>query len=316
LLRPPRVVALLAGASLAAAGCGGGQGATANTAPPVPDASGIDRGSFSPDGKTLAYRGVTNGEFARIGVGVSRSGGARWITPTRVDATDFAWLPDSHRLLIAFRRHPQDPLDGARSERFALFDTQGRLLRRIAVDRPLRVESTGLAVGPGGRTAVLAAAGPGTLDVPTDLYLLDLATGKTVRLTSTPSLSETNPVFVSRSTLAVTESLDMRSANGVIALLDLATGRARRLTPRTQYATAAAAWPRRARILYSAADRDGSGRGLYAVAPSGLHRKLVLGGAFNYPSVAPDGRRVLVSVTGQPGAFGRLGLHELPNATP
>jgi Tol biopolymer transport system component len=311
LLRPPRVVALLAGASLSPSGCGA-QGATANAAPPIPKASSIDRGSLSPDGRTLAYRGVTNGEFARVGVGVTRVGGARWITPTRVDATDFAWLPDSHRLLIAFRPHPRDPLGGARSEKFGIFDLQGRPLRRIAVDRPLRVESTGLAVAPDGRTAVLAAAGPGTLDVPTDLFRLDLATGKTVRLTKTPTLYETNPVFVSPSTFALSESVDMRSANGAIALFDLATRRARRLTPRTQYATAATAWPHHAQILYSASERDGSRRGLYAVAPTGLHRKLLLGGAFDYPSTSPDGRRVLVSVTGQPGAFGRLEVHELP----
>jgi len=89
-LRRPKFVALLVAPTLAAAvaGCGGGQGATLKPAGPrVPNASTIDRGSFSPDGKTLAYRGVTKGEFARVGVGVTRGGGPRWITPTGIDAT-------------------------------------------------------------------------------------------------------------------------------------------------------------------------------------------------------------------------------------
>lgn len=314
MLRRPRVAHALVAASLAAAGCGGGQATPISRAsgPPIPDASGIDRGSFSPDGRTVAYRGVSRGEFARVGVGVGRGGSARWVTSTRIDATDFAWLPDSRRLLIAFRRHPRDPLEGARYEQFAIFDLQGRLLRRVAVDRRLRVESTGLAVAPDGRTAVLAAAGPGRLDVPTDLFRVDLATGRTVRLTNTPTVYETNPAFVSPSALALTKSVELKSANGAIALLQLATRRALPLTPPAQYATAAAAWPHHRQILYSASDRAGGSRGLYAVGLSKLRRRLVLGGAFDYPSASPDGRRVLVSVLGQPGAFGRLEVHTLP----
>lgn len=313
-LTRPRSLALVAAVLAAAAGCGGGQDAAkpSKGKPALPETSDLDRGSYSPDGKTIAYRRVTKGEFARVGVGVEGDAKPHWITPTAIDATDFAWLPDSNRLLIAFRPHPADPLQGARSERFAVFDRSGRRVRSIRLDRPLRVESTGIAVAGDGRTAVIAAAGPGRLDVPTDLYTVDLATGGTRRLTKTPSRSEINPVFVNSSEIAFTAAADPKAASGSIAMLTLSGGAVRTLSLPDQYATAAALWPAKSALLYSGFGRDDGDRGLFSVPIAGGKPHLVLSGEFDYPSLSPDSRLVLVSVVGHPGGFGRLEQQALP----
>lgn len=197
-------------------------------------------------------------------------------------------------------------------EKFALFDRSGWRTRLLHLDRPLRVESTGMAVAGDGRSAVLAAVGPGRLDDPTDLYIVDLSSGKTRRLTETPTRFEVNPVFVNGNDIAFTAAADRKAASGSIAVLGVRTGKVRTLTPSDQYATAAALRPGTGELLYSGFGRNDGPRGLFSIPVAGGIARFVLAGDFDYPSIAPDGTHVLVSVVGKPGGFGRLEEHALP----
>ena len=181
---------------------------------------------MSPDGELLAFMGYP--VYAGPTIGIVRSG---QVTATLKDpklaASDFAWMPDSDRLLVSFG-------SGAR-HRLALFGTDGSLLREVPVDRPYATEISGIAVDPSGTTAILSAQDRGGTFGESDLLEVDLASGDSRYLTSTDDMSETWPVFINEDELAyVRGGLTWKdgSSFGEGVIWDRRTDRQRVVTPR------------------------------------------------------------------------------------
>jgi hypothetical protein len=80
------------------------------------------RGAISPDGRSVAFLG--GDPQGRSRVGLARAGKPVAISPTDLDMTDFAWMPDSRSLLVDYTVRGEG---GQRLDAFDIIglDTQG-----------------------------------------------------------------------------------------------------------------------------------------------------------------------------------------------
>lgn len=106
---------------------------------------------------------------------------------------------------------------------------------------------------------------------------------------------------------------DFGGANGYIAVLDLADGSVRRLTPEDHVASHPTVSPDGSRVVYEAfvdtARRTG---GLWQVPVDGSSEPVrIVGDGVRWPWFRPDGRALVVTEVGMPGRPGGPRLIEL-----
>lgn len=155
---------------------------------------GWDFGVLSPDRTLVAVVGEAPQD--REGVGIAAHGKVRTVTGQQVVADDVAWLPDSRELVLAYQRDRDDIL-AEEAERFAVIDTDGRVVRDIAFHAPLRAaEGKGMTLAPDGRHVVLGMRPVGDRNANADLVEVDLTTGAARTLMVSPDVDETGPSFL------------------------------------------------------------------------------------------------------------------------
>jgi hypothetical protein len=149
-----------------------------------------------------------------------------------LEPSDFAWMPDGKSLLISDR-----PFGGS-GDRLAVHDLSGKRLR--VVPTRLRFQAgNGMAVRADGKVAVVAAREPSDFETQTDLVEVDLSTGESRNLTSTPDLFEGSPAYVDNDTVVFDNGKIVgltQGPNGWIGVLDVGSGAVRQLTPDEQAA--------------------------------------------------------------------------------
>jgi hypothetical protein len=205
----------------------------------------FDLGAFSADGE-VAFIGVDDDNQPRVGT--ADGGKPRGVSAKGIEPTDFAWMPDGKSLLISDRSP-----DGS-GDRLVVYDLSGKRLR--VVPTKLRFQAgNGMAVRPDGKVAVVAAQEPSDFDIPSDLVEVDLSTGGSRNLTSTPDLAEELPVYVDNETLVFSAGKIVgltQGPNGWIGVLDVGSGAVRRLTPDDQAAGSAAVVGGGSAVVYDA----------------------------------------------------------------
>jgi hypothetical protein len=215
---------------------------------------------------------------------------------------DFAWMPDSKTILVAYGRVATPAL-------LAIIDLEGTVVRQIPFADDLTVELQGLAVRADGQAALIAGNAPSSQSTPTDLYLVDLGNGQTQQITSTPDITEITPSFVDSEHAIVTAGRTEPSTtgpNGWAALIDLNDGTSRRLTSPDEVVTSTtAAWS--ASTAFYDAFRFGN-RGDQAIwqidiSPDAQPQQ-VLAEDVSFPSVDASGEAIVVTDV----ATGRLEL--------
>lgn len=265
---------------------------------------------FSPDGKHLAVR-------AR-GVGASRlllaEGGRLRLLPTSdLDVAAFAWMPDSSSLLVA---HEDESLVAG----LAVINLDGEIVREVPLSERLSI-TEGMAVRGDGSVAVVPVQPPVQAARPTDLVEVDLATGATHKLTDTPVEDEAWPVFVEDGRLLFAGgqlTTDFGGPNGYIAVLDLADGSVRRLTPEDHVASQPTVSPDGSLVVYEAfVDSERRTGGLWQVPVDGSSEPFrIVREDVRWPWFRSDGRALVVTEVGTPGRPGGPRLIELEQADP
>jgi dipeptidyl aminopeptidase/acylaminoacyl peptidase len=154
---------------------------------------GPHEGRFSPDGTLLAV-------LSSAGVALAAGGETRLLTEPGSNVVDFAWFPDSRRILVA-----EGP--GITGE-MAAIDVAGNVLGSIKIDRPFSFGTGfGMAVDPTGTRAIVTAFDrPAFAGQKLDLVMVELATGQTTDLSSTGAFGESEPHFVDEDTVLFTQT--------------------------------------------------------------------------------------------------------------
>jgi Tol biopolymer transport system component len=188
------------------------------------------------------------------------------------------------------------------------------VLRSIPLDRQVTNEvEMGMSVAADGKTAVIAATDVGKGGGASHLFLVDLVTGKTESLSSSPDISEDMPVFASSDTVIFVGGIPNADApDGWVGLLTLGSKAVRRLTPKGQVARSADVVFGAHSVIYDAFPiSDRSALGLWTVDLSGGEPASVLKHAdAGYPSWYKNGQWVLITEAGNPSTHGDL--HLLP----
>ena len=153
----------------------------------------------------------------------------RPITPQSWIPASFAWLPKTDQLAV-FRLPIGDPEPTA----LELYDANGKRARTVSLDPPLQVTSGASALSDGRTLVVSAHPVVGLGESASDLYRVDAVTGRALRLTSTESVSETNPAGIGDQAVAFTAVPDV-GADGTsppswIGVLNLSTKAVRAVT--------------------------------------------------------------------------------------
>jgi len=267
------------------------------------------RGAISPDGQSVAFLG--GDPQGRSRVGLAREGTPVAITPTDLDMTDFAWMPDSRSLLVDYTVRGEG---GRRLDACDIIGLDGHVIRRIAIDKPLRTSGTAsIAVSFNARMAIMAATPADAPDAPADLVQLNLDSGATSILLHTPPDDLATPVYLGDHELVVTGGLAVtatQGANGWAGVVDLTTRKIRRLTGPDQVVGVAAALPAGKEVVYEAAPGSTPfrARGIWRVPLTGGEPSLLVQAEAMSPSINPDGEWVLVTEVGTPVAGGALRL--------
>jgi hypothetical protein len=233
------------------------------------------------------------------------------ISPTDLDMTDFAWMPDSRSLLVDYTVRGEG---GQRLDAFDIIGLDGHVIRRVPVDTPLRASGmASITVFPNARMAIMAATPADTPNAPADLVKLDLDSGMTSVVLHAPPDDLATPVYLSDHELVVTGGLVVtatQEANGWAGVIELTTQKIRMVTGPDQIVGAAAALPAAKEVVYEAAPgaTPFRARGVWRVLLTGGEPSLVVQADVVSPSVSPDGEWVLVTEVGTPVAGGALRL--------
>lgn len=176
----------------------------------------------SPDGRHIAFLGSDiNGPIGDQ-VGLIEGRGVRQISLSRYWALDFAWMPNSKALLIAYGNVP-----GA--DRLAEFDLSGHIIRRIPVRKRFMCNEAGMTISSDGKRAIIAAQHPSASQEPIYLQWVNLRTGAVTYLPGKPIGGDPNILSSDKVAFVGQTGIDI-----AVMVLDLGTGRARWITPLTQ----------------------------------------------------------------------------------
>lgn len=260
---------------------------------------------FSPDGELLAFFGFDAEYQPRIGL---VAGGELIATTKRsVAPSDFAWMPDSESVLVAYGR-PSAP------SKLGIFDLDGELVRDVPLAKSFRAELTGMAVSPDGSFAVVSAMQAGGEEHPAELLEVDLRTGSVRNVTDTPTVSEEWPVFVRADELILTARTIARGSsdpNGWVAALSLATGTQRRLTSPGLVVDSATARFGGDDAIFNIG-LFGQEKGLWSVPlDGGAPERVISVDRVRWPTLTPDGKGLLVKVVGSPTRPGGYEIYRL-----
>jgi dipeptidyl aminopeptidase/acylaminoacyl peptidase len=259
----------------------------------------ISKAVFSPDGEALLVSGQIGHDYYVLGL--ARDGRAERLSVEGMDVVGFGWMPDSRSVLVA-DASVSDVLDDE-PDHTALYEVglDGNIRREIEMDRQLRVSN--LAVSHSGDYAILSAVPPMPAVVaPTDLYRLDIDTGKVEQLTDTPETYEEEPLILTDdSVVFVThEAVARISDDGALTTLAIADGPASpTITADGEQLLFAARVPTLGRTI-----------GIYRVPVAGGDPEyLDIQG--RYPAASSTRPGFVVFVPGSPSRGGDLVWHEL-----
>jgi hypothetical protein len=187
----------------------------------------------------------------------------------------------------------------------------------IKPDKNLASDMTGLTVLRGDRFAVLSAMKSAGAVRPTDLYRIDLGTGRTVNLTGTPRLSEDWPHQIDRTRLLFTGGLlpeQTGGPTGWVGIFDLKKQSSVRLTgEHFLMDSATIAFGGNTAYFDTTYHND---TGIWSLDLKGGEPQNILPQRdVVWPAVSPDGQSLLVKRVGTPGHHGPyflLGLERSP----
>ncbi|MDQ6712779.1 MAG: hypothetical protein M3Z28_06265 [Candidatus Dormibacteraeota bacterium] len=225
------------------------------------------------------------------------------VTPSSLQASDFAWMPDSASLLVSYRVDTHDE--------FIVLGLDGAKVRTILPQTEFRNEfENGMAVRADGKVALIAAMPAGTGAMAAHLVELDLLSGKTTNLTTPSDLSEDYPSYVDeRQVVFVSGMLNSPDYAPQLKLLDLSTGQTRTLSEARQFVRSASSAHTPRQVIYDAfASGGGSQLSLWSVALDGKTPLQLTGGGYTWPSVDSSGHWILVKEVGSPVHPGALRL--------
>ena len=251
--------------------------------------NGATRLSFSPDGKRFAY--VGGGFLGTSHVAVVEDGRPRKVTPPDVEVSGYAWMPDSASFLVAHGPLARDDL--------SVFDLKGRQVRAIDLDVAIEIQG-GLTVRADGKVAVVAAEAPSIMTEPSDLLEVDLDTGRTRPLLSTPDIDESEPVFVGEQ-IVIEEwpRVDAPRRPGYVSLFDPSTGRVERRTPDGMSIFGFAPSPD-GRFFVLDASTHGRQDRMYRAVPTEGGEPVPLHDGAGAFALHPSGTRLVIATTNAP----------------
>lgn len=157
--------------------------------------------AYSPDRSTVAVVGMSPDD--RAALGIARHAKVRVVTKPDIAVADFAWLDAGH-LVVAFTDFDEDRIGEDRPQRFAVLDTDGRIVREVPFTEPLvHDEPVGMTVSADG-TRLLTAMRPfGERGGTADVVEIDLVTGRTRVVARTPDSGEWSPVYLADGRIVV-----------------------------------------------------------------------------------------------------------------
>jgi hypothetical protein len=235
----------------------------------LPDASGT----------RLAILGFD--ETHHLRVAFASGGGLRQLSQRGIQVSDIAWMPDE-RLLVAFG-------DPETSTNLALMDpSNGSIVQRLDVDWQQVVDFHSMDVSPDGTRAIIAAREPGLTGSPSDLYLVDLETGRTQSVTNTIGTHELSPTFVDADTIAYVEGESTLGAgvpNGTVRTLDLVAGQSSVVSGPSFVARSVAAGEGSGEIIYDGFELgDRGSQGVWLVTRGVEEPMSLVEGPYSFPA--------------------------------
>lgn len=238
------------------------------------------KAAYSPDGASIAV-------LTADGVGIATKGRVEAFTRPGAQIVDFAWMPDSRRLLV---------MEGPVGTGFVVVvDLQGEVVAAEELSPPFAVGSGfGIDVDPSARRAVTVAVTRDPLGQRDrrDVVVTDLQTGVTRTLVDEEAI-ESRPAFLAGDEVVVTER---RGRDSVVAAVNLASGGRRLLSPPGERAAVVNVISRGETVTYTTRGRGGR-LSLWRVPAAGGTRTLLDRFEPGQTVVAVDasGRRALVS---------------------
>lgn len=238
------------------------------------------KAAYSPDGSHIAV-------LTADGVGLAVGGQVKPLSRSGAQIVDFAWMPDSKRVLV---------MEGPASTGFAVvLDLEGEIVAAEELTPPFAVGSGfGIDVDPTSRRAVTVAVIRGPLGGGDrrDLVVADLQTGATRTIADEVAL-ESKPAFIAGDDVVLTERRD--GTSGVV-LVNLGTGGRTALSPAGEQAAVVNVIDRGAAVAYVTRDRGGR-LSLWRAPVDGGARTLLdrFDAGQAVVAVDPSGRRALVS---------------------
>jgi hypothetical protein len=255
----------------------------------------------SDDGTKIAFYGYDPTNKTRVGL--VEGGRLVPVTPEGMNALDFAWMPDSRSLLVAYGpfRKPA---------RFAILDLNGRLIRQVPFKGDFTVVERGMTVRNDGAVAVVSATRPGIREQSSDLLALDIRSGDYKNLTDTPNLSEASPSYIDPGHLVFVAGVPVFVAgepNGWVGFLYLRDGSTHRLSASDQVVRSVTArWGADAAFFEAFQEGNRASQAIWTVGLSDGRTRRLISEQVTYPSV--DGDDALVATSMVDGAILRLNL--------
>lgn len=289
----PRTVALVAFVTVAVLAVA--YGVVVTRPDPLPRVPPVAAGSFGPGGviRTASTKAAYSPDGASIavltadGVGIATKGQVEVFTRPGAQIVDFAWMPDSRRLLV---------MEGPVGTGFVVVvDLKGEVVAAEELSPSFAVGSGfGIDVDPSARRAVTVAVTRDPLGQRDrrDVVVTELQTGATRTLVDDEAI-ESRPAFLAGEEIVVTER---RGRDSVVAVVNLNTGGRRLLSPPTERAAVVNVIGRGEAITYTTRGRGG-GLSLWRVPTAGGTRTLLDRFEPGETVVAVDssGRRALIS---------------------